>query len=507
MRRGLLHGLVVVFLPACQQVSGLSSLDFSDASDPGEGGSAGEAGEAGAAGGAGVAGKSGGGTGGQAGKAGTGGLGGSGGLGGQAGQAGQGGQGGQAGLAGGGQGGASGAGMGGSGGCGPTNLPPKLAMPKVDAAASTLFSIDLSATTDAEGDAVTFAFSPTGDAPPIAQTVPGGPVATGLAGECGIYTYSVVATDACGHSAGGSVTLTVGKGPHVSGTTCDPSNECGSIKHPFCQIQPAIDASLASPIKVASGAVYDGIQMKGGVDVEGGYEPSFLQARDPASHEVVIKAMGEAGVMGPLTDPSTLDGVTVRFFPDPGLIIRAAILHAGAGTLALSGVTVDQDPGLLGSAALNVYGVFVDSVASGSLFIDASQVTAAGAGKESVGLRVAAGATTKIQVSSTSLQAGAGVDSVGLWSEGAGFVTMSTGKAAGASGTMRSAGLRVWGAPGALVEGAKVTAAMLLGGAAPEAVGSSRYPRTDRAAAMTEPSRSGCGRSGSSRPRSARRSW
>jgi hypothetical protein len=209
---------------------------------------------------------------------------------GSAGVAGMAGQGG-AGMAG--QGGAGMAGMAGAGGC---------------AGAQGPLAVGVSTVSDTSGGMVIGAGAPfkvmitvKGGVPPYQVTLDSSqaPVGQTVSSSDGLVTlpdqidtcvqpvqYSVKVTDACLNETTSSLSINpTASGPYVS-TKCDPNEQCGSLTKPWCLVSPAIgalDASLWVPptVKVATGS-YDetsGLVMRDGVDVEGGFADTFMDAK------------------------------------------------------------------------------------------------------------------------------------------------------------------------------------------------------------------------------------
>jgi hypothetical protein len=216
------------------------------------------------------------------------------------------------------------------------------------------------------------------------------------------FTVSVTA-EGCATPGESSVTVAATpSGPFVNQDTCDPTEQCGTIERPWCQIQPAIDqvdtnfadwqetTTHHTVIKVASSAKeYDGgaagpsLRLRDGVDVRGGWTKDFS---------------GQGGTTtlagAPTLDPTLPLACLVSWPGDPpakaalrALTIRAAApAQVGSGQIVaalcvdsndqteadVSEVTIDATAGNFGDEYV---GIFVHGAGSGKLKLTGVSVT------------------------------------------------------------------------------------------------------------------------------------
>ncbi len=243
--------------------------------------------------------------------------------------------------------------------------------------ADTAFSLDATGTTNPGGGSLDWLWEGEAGAPELAGADTA--TASGMATVCGTFTYTLTVTEPCGLVSTDTVVLTVeANGPYVSSTTCDPAMECGTVARPWCTVQHGIDASATSPVMVAgvAGVAYvEAPVMADGMDVLGGYEPTFTALRDPdpATNDTAIHLTG-ASVSWPASVAAVLDGFTVRqvdssVSPSPD---RTHVTAVGSATVVLQNDRLDStlSTPVTGSAT----GVAVGAGTGGSLTIEGSVI-------------------------------------------------------------------------------------------------------------------------------------
>jgi hypothetical protein len=218
-------------------------------------------------------------------------------------------------------------------------------------------------------------------------------------------------------------------GTYVSSSTCTTTIQCGTIERPWCTIQMGIDSGAGPQVFVAraTNPYAEGIVLRNGVSVLGGYEPTFTAARnpDPASNGTLVQAWSSVFTW-PDQVSATVDGFSViAAQPTTSAEQRASFAVAGTAKAVIANVSLA--PSTASSKYSTEYGILVGTGEGGSLDIQSSSFQPPDAGA-SIALATAAQANVSIAVTNSSLQAGKGSSiSTGVELAGTGSFVMHGG--------------------------------------------------------------------------------
>lgn len=258
-----------------------------------------------------------------------------------------------------------------------------------------------------------------------------------------------------------------GDGAYVSQDTCVPAEQCGTIERPWCTITAGLNSSATSPVMVAASIdAYPGFTMVDGIDVEGGYEPTFSEARnpDPFTNGTRLQSLATV-VQWPSNVDARLDGFAIatdRYAMNPPAAVNAVQVSAFANA-TLANVRVYPSSAL--SYASQTAGVQVIVGGGGSLVIEGlTTIDAPRAATHSRGVRVDATASLQsFVIDGATIRGGVASNGVGVLHEGFGLLSISNADIQAGPATTTSRGLVV-GRAGH--EGTELTDTSVHGGAA-----------------------------------------
>jgi K319-like protein len=331
------------------------------------------------------------------------------------------------------------------------------------------FSLDGSSTTNPQN--VTLLWSWTGEAGAPALTGADTSTPSGTATVCGSFVYTLEVTEPCGLSDTDTVVLTVAaNGPYVSNTTCDSALECGTVDYPWCTIQSGINNTATSPVMVAGVAGLPYIEspiMADGIDVLGGYEPTFSAGRnaDPFTNDTLIELASEFGLQWPPGAAALIDGFTLTLVDGTGAD-RFACFGDGSTDMALANILTNSS--MSGAVTGVAYGVIQTPGSGGSLSISGSFINTGDA--DNISAAVVTVGSGPVTISDSSLTAADGAFSIGLFDVGQGWFEVSGGDITAGTGSILSSGIRADLSTGPN-PGGRLAGVIITGGLAPSAYG------------------------------------
>lgn len=324
------------------------------------------------------------------------------------------------------------------------------------------FQLDGSASA---GGSLTYSWAPVGSAPPLSGANSAQP--SGVATTCVPFTYQLTVTDACGQTSSDTVTVDpLADGPYVSADTCTASVQCGTIQLPWCTIALGVSKTATTPLMVAAAMLpYTGASMRDGVDVLGGYEPTFTSPRNPnpLTNGTKVKTALTAFTWPNLVD-ATLDGFAIWAEHTTGAVPSvASVLLVNNGNAIISNVDIDGPSTNFASDAAAL------SVQSGgfALVQGASVLRGPRASSSSTGASLSGSATMDI-VGSAELRGGVAAESYGIKDLSVASLSLTGGVVSAGAATTKSVGILVGGV-GYL--GTTITSTFVGGGSAPLAYG------------------------------------
>lgn len=307
------------------------------------------------------------------------------------------------------------------------------------------FELDGTGTTNPGGGPLTWDWEGSTDAPPLTDADTSTP--QGVATVCGVFTYTLTVTEQCGFTSTDTVQVQVNaNGPHVSNTTCDVAMQCGTIAYPWCTIQNGIDGSATSPVMVAGVAGNPYVEspvMADGMDVLGGYEPTFTSLRntDPTTNDTRIDLIGPA-VSWTAGVAATLDGFTVRIVDSSSGVSpdRVHVQADGTATVTLLNDRLDHTLStvVMGSS----FGVQMGAGSGGALSIADTSLTIPDANSAATGVAATPSFDGPVTLTDTSIEVGAAVTTHAVRHLGPGVLTVTGGSLHGGDGDNNSRGIQ-----------------------------------------------------------------
>jgi hypothetical protein len=314
------------------------------------------------------------------------------------------------------------------------NSTPQLTLPPtVTVTPGQPFGLHATVQDDDPASALTISWTGAGGAPSLAGANTLDP--SGVAGECGTFDYKVTVTDPCAHSASATIRVTVpANGPYVSSFACIASQQCGSVRRPWCTIQLGVDHTSTGQVNVAGAnvAYVENVIMRNGVDVLGGFESTFSAPRnpDPVTNKTTVQSAASAFTW-PAGTLATVDGIRVLpTMPPASANQRSVFAISGDANASLVNVRLESS---VGSAKYSFeYGIRVNAGQGGSLLVQSSVIQGPVPTYKSVALSTDPAANGSVTVSQSSLQSasvsGNGTISIGLEQAGTGSLIVQGGK-------------------------------------------------------------------------------
>lgn len=226
-------------------------------------------------------------------------------------------------------------------------------------------------------------------------------------------------------------------GHYVSGATCAAAHQCGTVALPFCTIGQGVRATADGEVDVAAGNYPESVELRDGVSVLGGFDPTFASPRNPDptstnANRTTLSMVSGPALAWPLTVTASIDGVQVLIRKAPDDVAtppstRSAIVVAGSAHATLRNLTiaVDDDVRAVGEERA----LWVSDGSGGSVDLHAVTLVTPPYANSSYGILVNDNANVSFTAETTNVLPGSSSsESVGVDERGDGSMTFHGGE-------------------------------------------------------------------------------